>query len=88
MNGIGSSAFQKFGLAAGFFALVACDSREAQALRKLKSSGIEAKDETLRQSIANQDHKTSALLLESGVSGNSPNASGELPLAQGVDFTV
>lgn len=84
MNWIGSSAFQKFGLAAGFFALVACDSREAQALRKLKSSGIEAKDETLRQSIANRDHKTSALLLESGVSGNSPNASGELPLASAV----
>ena len=84
MNWIGLSAFQKFGLAAGFFALVACDSREAQALRKLKSSGIEAKDETLRQSIANRDHKTSALLLESGVSGNSPNASGELPLASAV----
>jgi ankyrin repeat protein len=84
VNWIGSSAFQKFGLAAGFFALVACDSREAQALRKLKSSGIEAKDETLRQSIANRDHKTSALLLESGVSGNSPNASGELPLASAV----
>ena len=84
MNGIGSSAFQNFGLAAGFFALVACDSREAQALRVLKSSGIEAKDETLRQSIANRDHKTSALLLESGVSGNSPNASGELPLASAV----
>lgn len=84
MNGIGSSAFQKFGLAAGFFALVACDSREAQALRKLKSSGIEAKDEVLHQAVANRDHNTSALLLESGVSGNSPNASGELPLASAV----
>lgn len=84
MNWIGSSAFQKFGLAAGFFALGACDSRQAQALRELKSSGIETKDETMRQSIAARDHKTSALLLESGVSGNSPNAFGELPLASAV----
>ena len=84
MNGIGSSAFQKFGLAAGFFALVACDSRQAQALRELKASGIEAKEEVLHQAVANHDHKTSALLLESGVSGNSPNASGELPLATAV----
>jgi ankyrin repeat protein len=84
VNWIGSSAFQKFGLAAGFFALGACDSRQAQALRELKSSGIETKDETMRQSIAARDHKTSALLLESGVSGNSPNAFGELPLASAV----
>lgn len=78
------SAFQKFGLAAGFFALVSCDSRQAQALRELKSSGIEAKDEVLHRAVAIRDHKTSALLLESGVSGNSPNASGELPLASAV----
>lgn len=81
---IGLSAFQKFGLAAGVFALVACDSRQAQALRELKSSSIEATDEALHQSVANLDHKTSALLLESGVSGNSPNVSGELPLASAV----
>jgi ankyrin repeat protein len=77
-------ALEKFGLTAAFLALGACDSRQAQALRELKSSGIEAKDETLRQSIAARDHKTSALLLESGVCGNFADASGEHPLAQSV----
>jgi ankyrin repeat protein len=77
-------ALEKFGLTAAFLALGACDSRQAQALRELKSAGIEAKDETLRQSIAARDHKTSALLLESGVCGNSADASGEHPLAQSV----
>jgi ankyrin repeat protein len=81
---IGLSAFQKFGLAAGFFALVACESRQAQALRELKASGIEATDEALHQAVANRDHKTSARLLESGVSGNSPKVSGAPPLASAV----
>lgn len=74
----------KLGLTAALLALSACDSRQAQALRALKSAGIAAEAETLRQSIATLDHQTSALLLESGVCGNSADTTGEHPLAQAV----
>ena len=84
MIDLGLRALEKFGLTAALLALVACDSRQAQALRALNSSGIEAKEETLCQSIAERDHQTSALLLESGVCGNSTDASGEHPLARAV----
>lgn len=77
-------ALGKFWLTTALLALNACDSRQAQALRALNSAGIAAEGETLRQSIAARDHQTSALLLESGVCGNSADASGEHPLAQAV----
>ena len=65
-------------------ALSACDSRQAQALRELETSGVEVNNERLHQALASRDHKTSALLLESGICGNSADPSCERPLAKAV----
>ncbi|MEY5012988.1 MAG: hypothetical protein RLY69_703 [Verrucomicrobiota bacterium] len=65
-------------------ALSACDSRQAQALRELETDGVEVNNERLHQALASRDHKTSALLLESGICGNSADPSGERPLAKAV----
>lgn len=84
VNKLGLRALGKFGLTAAFLALGACDSRQTQAHRELKSAGIEANDAALRQSIATRDHKTSALLLETGVPCNLTSRTTELPLATAV----
>lgn len=77
-------ALVKFGLSAALLALAACDSRQTQSLRELDSKGVEANGERLHQALAERDHKTSALLLESGICGNSADPSSERPLAKAV----